>query len=40
MDKIKDFLNRKGIEDIIVTYDKDNEPVTPSYILQEWIKEQ
>lgn len=40
MNKIQDFLKRKGIEDKIVDYDENNEPLTPSYIIQEWEKEQ
>ena len=40
MNKIQDFLKRKGIEDKIVDYDENNEPFTPSYIIEEWEKEQ
>lgn len=40
MNKIQDFLKRKGIEDKIVDYDEANEPLTPSYIIEEWEKEQ
>ena len=40
MNKIQDFLKRKGIEDKIVDYDETNEPLTPSYIIEEWEKEQ
>ena len=38
MSEIQYFLKKIGIEDIIVTYDLDNEPFTPSYIIEEWEK--
>tara|TARA_R110000823_G_C15597511_1_gene464969 strand:- start:123 stop:392 length:270 start_codon:yes stop_codon:yes gene_type:complete len=36
MEEIQDFLKTKGIEDKIVDFDYHNEPLTPSYIIEEW----
>lgn len=37
-EKIQQFLKEKGIEDIITHYDSNDEPLTPSYIVEEWEK--